>query len=148
MNKEIIHSLHLFRVLARSYRSISQHSLNSSKSHGFNPTEFAVLELLYNKGRQPLQMIGNQLLLVSGGVTYVIDKLEKAGFLFRKTCETDRRVIYAILSEKGIQKMEEIFPLHAKLIDRALTGLTEREKDELITLLKKMGYEAQKLLDE
>jgi MarR family 2-MHQ and catechol resistance regulon transcriptional repressor len=148
MNKEINHSLHLFRVLARAYRSVSQHSLKSSKSHGFNPTEFAVLELLYNKGRQPLQMIGNQLLLVSGGVTYVIDKLEKAGFLFRETCETDRRVIYAVLSEKGIQKMEEIFPLHSKTINRALTGLTEREKDELITLLKKMGYEAQKLLND
>ena len=59
---------------------MSEHSIRDSKEHGFNPTEFAVLELLYTRGPQKLQQIGSRLLLVSGNVTYVIDKLERNGF--------------------------------------------------------------------
>ena len=49
-----------------------------------NPTEFAVLELLYHKGNQPLQQIGDKILLASGSITYVVDKLEKKNFSSEK----------------------------------------------------------------
>lgn len=63
-----------------------------------NPTEFAVLELLYHKGQQPLQQIGGKILLASGSITYVVDKLEKKGFLERVACPNDRRVTYAAIT--------------------------------------------------
>ncbi len=44
---------------------------------GMNPTDFSVLELLFHRGRQPIQLIGKKVLITSSSITYVIDKLEK-----------------------------------------------------------------------
>lgn len=93
-------SLHLYRVFAKSFKSVNEHAVTGSKIQGFNPTAFAVLEVLYYKGPQPIQQIGAKLLLQSGNVTYVIDKLEAAGYLQRQPCPRDRRVIFAELTPK------------------------------------------------
>lgn len=138
-------SLHLYRVFAKSFKSVNEHAVTGSKIEGFNPTAFAVMEVLYYKGPQPIQQIGAKLLLQSGNVTYVIDKLEERGFLFRKPCPTDRRVIFAELTHEGEQLMNELYPKFSERIHRALSGLNAEEKDQIIFLLKKMGLQAERL---
>lgn len=138
-------SLHLYRVFAKSFKSVNEHAVTGSKIQGFNPTAFAVMEVLYYKGSQPIQQIGAKLLLQSGNVTYVIDKLEAGGLLKRQPCPRDRRVIYAELTEKGKELMDTLYPEFADRIDYALSGLNEEEKETMINLLKKMGREAEKL---
>lgn len=141
-------SLKLFRVLARAYGSLVAHSDRDCRSHGLHPTEFAVLELLYHRGPQPLQRIGAKILLASGSVTYVIDKLEAAGLLHRQPCPEDRRVIHAVLTEKGRELLGTIFPQHAETLHQAMAGLSAVEKAVLIPLLKKLGLAAAQLLEE
>lgn len=85
-------SLRLFVILSREVQSITMHIEEDIKSYGLNPTEFSVLELLYSKGNQPIQKIGDKILLTSSSITYVVDKLEKKRFLIRKPCPKDRRV--------------------------------------------------------
>lgn len=138
-------SLHLYRVFAKSFKSVNEHAVTGSKIQGFNPTAFAVMEVLYYKGAQPIQQIGAKLLLQSGNVTYVIDKLEAAGLLHRQPCSRDRRVIYAELTTKGQELMDQLYPEFSERIDHALSGLNESEKQLMIDLLKKMGREAEKL---
>lgn len=138
-------SMHLYRVFAKSFKSVNEHAVTGSKIQGFNPTAFAVLEVLYYKGSQPIQQIGAKLLLQSGNVTYVIDKLETAGLLRRTPCPRDRRVIYAELTSKGQALMDQLYPEFANRIDYALSGLNDEEKNVMIELLKKMGREAEKL---
>lgn len=138
-------SLHLYRVFAKSFKSVNEHAVTGSKIQGFNPTAFAVMEVLYYKGAQPIQQIGAKLLLQSGNVTYVIDKLEAAGYLHRTPCPRDRRVIFAELTPKGKELMDQLYPEFSNRIDHALSGLNEDEKQVMIELLKKMGREAEKL---
>lgn len=138
-------SLHLYRVFAKSFKSVNEHAVTGSKIQGFNPTAFAVMEVLYYKGAQPIQQIGAKLLLQSGNVTYVIDKLEVAGYLHRTPCPRDRRVIFAELTPKGKELMDQLYPEFSNRIDHALSGLNEEEKQVMIELLKKMGREAEKL---
>jgi len=138
-------SLHLYRVFAKSFKSVNEHAVTGSKIQGFNPTAFAVLEVLYYKGPQPIQQIGAKLLLQSGNVTYVIDKLEAAGYLQRQPCPRDRRGIFAELTPKGNELMNKLYPEFSERIDYALSGLDQEEKQLMITLLKKMGREAEKL---
>lgn len=109
------------------------------QQNGINPTEFAVLELLYHKGRQPLQKIGTKILLASGSITYVVDKLEKRGLIKRVSCPSDRRVTYAEITEEGAAFMEKIFPEHEKNLHELMNALTPEEKDTAIELLKKLG---------
>ncbi|GGH78794.1 MarR family 2-MHQ and catechol resistance regulon transcriptional repressor [Pullulanibacillus pueri] len=138
-------SLKLFVILTRAHRTIADKVAKDIRSYGLNTTEFGVLELLYNKGEQPIQQIGGRVLLASGSMTYVIDKLEKKGYIRRRPCPDDRRVIYAGITEQGHELMETIFPKHQEVLTRLLEGVTDEEKQELMTLLKKMSFYAQKL---
>lgn len=140
-NEEL--SLKLFIVLNRAVESLRKQVTQDVKRHGLNLTEFAVLELLYHKGEQPIQMIGKKVLLASSSITYVIDKLEEKNLLTRIACPNDRRVIYAQLTEAGKELIEAIFPEHRKLITDIFAALTEEEKAQAITLLKKIGLHAE-----
>lgn len=139
--------LKLYITLSRAYKAILAHDERDVRRHGLNLTEFAVLELLYHKGPQPLQRIGERILITTGTITYVIDKLEQKGLLFRNPCEKDRRKFYAVLSEAGKALISKIFPEHAQNLAFALGGLSSEEQDIAINLLKKLGIEASSRLD-
>ncbi|MBL4952488.1 MarR family transcriptional regulator [Neobacillus sp. OS1-32] len=143
-NESTATSLKLFIVLSRAYKAINEHVNKVIQAAGLNPTEFAVLELLYHKGDQPLQQIGAKILLASGSITYVVDKLEHKGLLNRIACPKDRRVIYAHISDDGKKLIQDIFPEHAEQIDKLMSSLTEEEKTAAIELLKKLGLSAGK----
>jgi len=133
-------SLKLFVVLSRVYRKLTDLSNKSIAQYKLNPTEFAVLELLFHKGKQPLQLIGEKILIASGSITYVVDKLEQKGLVNRNPCLSDRRVIYAELTDDGVKLMEEIFPGHELILHEQMSDLTREEKSFLIHLLKKIGF--------
>ncbi|MGP4039911.1 MarR family winged helix-turn-helix transcriptional regulator [Gracilibacillus sp. D59] len=135
-------SLKLFVVLSKAYRSVADQVAKDIRSHGLNTTDFGVLELLYHQGEQPLQKIGDKILLASGSITYVVDKLEKKELVKRTPCPSDRRITYASITESGQQLLNDIFPEHWKQIEAITAGLNEREKLEAISLLKKLGMYA------
>lgn len=136
-------ALKLFVVLTRTLESIKKRVEENIKSLGLNPTEFAVLELIYSKGEQPIQKIGQKVLIASSSITYVVDKLEKKKFLKRKPCPKDRRITYAAITEAGIEFMNDVFPKHKLAIQNILAGLDMEEKKKMIEQLKKLGYYAQ-----
>ncbi|MER2169665.1 MAG: MarR family transcriptional regulator [Psychrobacillus psychrodurans] len=138
-------ALKLFIVLSRAHKVIHECTNQFFQENGLNPTEFAVLELLFHKGKQPLQQIGNKILLASGSITYVVDKLEGRGFIKRVSSDTDRRVTYAEITEEGSDFMKELFPRHEQQLIQLMDILTEDEKKDAIELLKKLGLSIKKL---
>ncbi|XEC94419.1 MarR family winged helix-turn-helix transcriptional regulator [Paenibacillus tarimensis] len=136
-------ALHLFVILSRATQWVTAHAHQDIRRYGLNPTEFAVLELLYHKGKQPLQQIGSKILMTSGNITYVVDKLESKGYVRRAACPTDRRVIYAEITDEGKSFMDKVFPQHKDSIRKAVDGLTCEEREQAIELLKKLGLAAQ-----
>ncbi|GEL78593.1 MarR family winged helix-turn-helix transcriptional regulator [Tenuibacillus multivorans] len=153
MDKEIYEqrreddSLKLFVVLSKASRTLLDLAETDMERYGLNPTEFATLELLYHRGPQPLQKIGDRILLTSGSITYVVNSLEKKGYLDRVRSEDDRRVTYAQITDKGQALLGDIFPEHWLEIQRIVSGLSGEEKQQAIKLLKKLGVHAEKLRD-
>lgn len=136
-------SLDLYIALNRSVQWINAHADRDIRNYGLNRTEFGVLELLYHKGPELLQRIGGKVLMSSGNITYVIDKLERKQFVRRKASDEDRRAIYAEITDTGKQFMDQVFPAHAKLIDTLVSVLVSEEKREASEILKKLGKHAQ-----
>jgi MarR family 2-MHQ and catechol resistance regulon transcriptional repressor len=139
VEEEVSQSLKLFIVLSRAYKAMNEEVHKTIQKKGLNPTEFAVLELLYHKGEQPMQKIGDKILIASGSITYVVDKLEKKDFIERISCPTDRRITFAKITNKGKMFISSIFPDHAENIHSLLSVLNHEEKRDAISLLKKMG---------
>lgn len=138
-------ALRLWVILSRAQSAIAAHAQADFNRHGFTSAEFGALEALFHKGPLLLGEVQRKILLSSGGITYVIDRLEKRGFVERQQCPTDRRASYAALTSEGAQLMEEIFPQHAARIQRALSGLTLQEQQEASALLRKLGHHAVEL---
>ncbi|MCR2805126.1 MarR family winged helix-turn-helix transcriptional regulator [Paenibacillus soyae] len=136
-------ALDLYIALSRASQWVNAHGDRDIRRHGLNRTEFGVLELLYHRGPQPLQQIGGKVLMSSGNITYVIDKLEKKSLVRRRTSKEDRRLIYAEVTDEGCRFIEEIFPEHTSVIEQATAGLTPEEKRAASELLKKLGKYAQ-----
>ncbi|NLV88532.1 MAG: MarR family transcriptional regulator [Tissierellia bacterium] len=134
-------SLKLLVVMLRAAQTVEDLVKKDMRSYGINPTEFAVLELLYHKGDQPIQKIGEKILLASSSITYVVDRLEEKGFVKRVDSSEDRRVKFASLTIKGKELMEEVFPKHEKRIEEIFSILNEGEIDLAIKLLKKIGLQ-------
>ena len=90
----------------------------------------------YHKGPLLLGEVQRKILVSSGGVTYLVDRLEADGLVERRECPTDRRARYAALTPKGRQLMKRIFPEHAAALERAVAGLSGTEKKQAIDLLR------------
>ena len=145
MNSNSERALKLFIVLSRASKVILEEAHKPIEKYKLNPTEFAVLELLHHKGRQPIQKIGQKILLRSGSMTYVVDKLEKSGLLERVFCKEDKRVTYMSITQAGVDLINSIFPEHAKNMENIMSALTSEEQDMAIELIKKLGLSVKDL---
>jgi MarR family 2-MHQ and catechol resistance regulon transcriptional repressor len=136
-------SLKLFVVLSKAYKTVMDRAVKDMNQYGLSSSEFTTLEVLYTKGKVPLQQIGEKILITSGSITYNIDKLEKKGLLKRVPCQEDRRVIFAEMTPAGTELFDRIFPDHAATIHSLMKSLSPDEKQETIELLKKLGKGAE-----
>jgi MarR family 2-MHQ and catechol resistance regulon transcriptional repressor len=135
-------ALKLFVVLSRAHTAVARITEQDIARHGFSPGEFAILEALYHRGPLLLGEVQRKVLVSSGGVTYLVDRLVAQGLVERKDCATDRRARYAALTAKGEELIGRIFPPHAEAVERAVSGLTSEEKRTAIALLKRLGLAA------
>jgi MarR family 2-MHQ and catechol resistance regulon transcriptional repressor len=63
-------------VLWKAAHAIEQNALRSVSALGLGLSEFAVLEVLLHKSPQPVNVIGEKVLLTSGSITAAVDRLE------------------------------------------------------------------------
>lgn len=134
--------LKLWVVLARAFAALERLASDDVARHGLTLAEFAVLEALYHKGPLLLGEVQRKVLVSSGGVTYLVDRLEQRGLVRRKLCAEDRRARYAELTEDGVALMDRIFPEHAACIREAVAALGLSDQKEAIRLLKEIGQHA------
>jgi MarR family transcriptional regulator, 2-MHQ and catechol-resistance regulon repressor len=138
-------ALKLWVVLARAHNSVQAHLQESVARHDVTLTEFGILEILYHKGPLLLGEVQRRILVSSGGVTYLVDRLTKKGLVERQDCPQDRRARYAALTPAGSALIERIFPEHAACIQRAMGGLTLEEQRAATALLRSLGRAAEEM---
>lgn len=139
-------ALKAFVVLMKASKTLQEVVKKDIAHHGMKTSDFAVLEALYHKGRQTIKQISEAVLINTGSITYVIDKLEKNDLLRRTNCKEDRRVIFIEITDKGKQLMDEIFPKHQAKIEEIFSDIPEEDVRILIESLKTAGKKAEKSL--
>ena len=132
-------NLHILRVLSQFMKSLRQPITKHIRDHGLTENQFMVLEMLYAKGTLTMNEIIERMLSSDGNVAVVINNLLKAGLIEKKADERDKRVRRISLSAKGLQVIDEYFPIHVAELDRVFSRITEKDKQELIDLMKKIG---------
>ncbi|MDX1701690.1 MAG: MarR family transcriptional regulator [Melioribacteraceae bacterium] len=132
-------SLKSFVVLMKASKAVQERITTDIASYDMRTSEFVILETLHHKGKQTVRQIADAVLIKTGSITYVIDKLEVKGWVTRSDCKEDRRVVYIELTEEGKRLMDTIFPQHQLVIEELFSGLSSEEQEVFIELLKRVG---------
>jgi DNA-binding MarR family transcriptional regulator len=83
-------------------------------------------------GRLTMGELANQIVLTSGGVTRLVDRLEAAGLVERLHCPEDRRTTYLALTDVGNDRLEAATVAHLAHLDEFLVApTTEAERNGL-----------------
>jgi MarR family transcriptional regulator, 2-MHQ and catechol-resistance regulon repressor len=131
---------------ARAVEAYAETSVSGLEMCG---SDFAVLEALLHKGPLPVNEIGKKVLLTSGSITVAVDRLETKGLVERRAHGTDRRARMVHLTKEGRKVITPAYAEHAVDMEQlASASLTKEERKTLISLLKKIGYEAAGMLDQ
>jgi MarR family 2-MHQ and catechol resistance regulon transcriptional repressor len=136
---ETARALKLWVVLARAYAAVARAVETDIARHDLTTTEFGILEALHHKGPLLLGEIQRKVLVTSGGITYLVDRLVAKGLVTREPSPSDRRARYAVLTPAGKQLIERIFPPHAERVTRTMAALTAKEQAQATLLLRKLG---------
>jgi DNA-binding MarR family transcriptional regulator len=103
--------------------------------------DFEVLYQLAAADGRRLRMseLADRLLLSRSGATRLVDRLESVGYVARASCATDRRGLWAHLTERGLGRLQAATPTHLRgvsehFLDRIPTG----ELDQLRRTLERV----------
>lgn len=129
----------LFIEAGRRLTRIMEGSLRND--HGMTSIEF---EAMLRLGRSPerrmsMSQLADQMVLTSGGVTRLVDRLATAGFVVRVSCPEDRRVQWAQLSESGVEKITKVLDTHlADLDEHFFSAMSPQELDTVLPVLERL----------
>jgi MarR family transcriptional regulator, 2-MHQ and catechol-resistance regulon repressor len=135
-------ALRMWVVLSRAREAFAAHLHADVARHDLTLMEFGILEVLFHKGPLLLGEVQRRILVSSGGVTYLVDRLERKGLVERRACPNDRRARYAALTAAGEEMIGRIFPAHAERIEHLASALTPEEQLTLHELLRRLGLAA------
>lgn len=102
-------------------------------------TSYDVLLELSNASGRRLRMaeLAKRVVLSRSGLTRLVDRLEREGYLTRESIEEDRRGTEAVLTDKGLQALGKAWPVYAEGIK--VTFATHLSDEEAATLAAVLG---------
>jgi DNA-binding MarR family transcriptional regulator len=108
--------------------------------HGLDAPSFDVLAALRRAG-PPYQLTPTALmrtaLVTSGAITQRLDRLEEKGLITRERSDADGRAVVVTLTDAGRAALDSALPDHLETERALLAGLSDREREQLATLLRR-----------
>ncbi len=129
----------IYRIAAR----IAPHMEALFAQYGLERGEFDVLATLQRSGppyRLTPTVLCASLMVTSGGLTYRLKRLEKAGWIDRVPSEEDGRSLIVVLTQAGYDLVRQAFEEDMRLESDWLAALDAAERRNLADLLRKLGH--------
>ncbi|WP_461155329.1 MarR family winged helix-turn-helix transcriptional regulator [Saccharopolyspora tripterygii] len=116
---------------------------NALRAHNLTFARYEALVLLTfsKRGSLPMRVMGDRLQLHPTSVTNIVDRLEQDDLVRRVPHPTDRRTTLVEITEQGRDLMQKATDSVTE-IDFGLSGITERQTQQLTELLGKVRHSA------
>ena len=125
-------------ALARTADLIDRHFSELFKSHGITGTQYNVLRILRGAGAPGIACseISGRMVTRDPDITRLLDRVERYGFCSRERDASDRRVILARITPKGLQLLKELDKPVNELNKKILGHMGENKLRSLCRLLE------------
>lgn len=108
------------------------------RQYGLTTSQYNILRILRGEGGSlPSLEIASRMIQVVPAITGLVDRLEQAGFVCRRRCQEDRRVVYVEIAPKAVELLDLIDEPLKQAHRRLLKDFSKAELNELIRLLEK-----------
>ncbi|HET6818506.1 MAG TPA: MarR family transcriptional regulator [Mycobacteriales bacterium] len=132
-----------WHALIRSHaRVVRRLEAELESEQGLTLQAYEVLAHLSESPERRLRMsdLAALVVLSPSGLTRLVDKLAADGLVERARCDSDARVVYAGLTEKGFERLREAYPVHLRGVRRHLIDhLTPRQLAAIAEALGPLG---------
>ncbi|UQW99867.1 MarR family transcriptional regulator [Streptomyces sp. RerS4] len=115
---------------------------------GLSHPQYEILVRLSAAPDNELRMteLANGLVNSKSGLTYQVTQMEKAGLVRRRSCPSDVRGVFAVLTDAGRARLEEAAPGHVAVVRQILIDILTPE--QLDTLADGLGEVSRRLRDQ
>lgn len=138
--KTMNNSTKIFIRFIKQLKSLlEQHEESFEQETGFNYNEVSILDYLIKDGQQPITQTALRFNIMPSQMTFVVDRMEIAGYVTRVRMPENRRTIYLRATTKAQELVKIYEESYAKIVDNISSGLNTKEKTSLIELLEKIG---------
>lgn len=131
-------SMKVWIQLLRTFKKIRVQESEFIQSFDLTMNQFQVLEVLYHRGDLSVGTITELTSSTPGNITVVVRNLKRDGFILSLPSPVDKRASILSITEKGREKIQALFPTHAKNFEKYFSVLSEEEMDTLFNLLRKL----------
>jgi DNA-binding MarR family transcriptional regulator len=128
-------------LFAEAYTGLTNRFAAQFEQHRLSAVEFEVLLRLARSPNHRLRMtdLAGQTSLSTSGVTRVVDRMDRDGLVRREACASDRRSSYAVLTDAGLSRLEEVVPGHLELVQQWLVGqLSPTQLEQMLDALRRI----------
>lgn len=125
--------------LAMTFNVLYHEIKKELSKENFTVPQLDIISCLDRTKGIPLGELADRLLVTGGNITGIIDRLERDGYVHRERDKNDRRVVRALLTEKGFELYKSLLPRYKEIINRINSALTFPERKQLQQLLKKLA---------
>lgn len=103
--------------------------------HGLSLADYEILVRLAGETAGELRMteLAARTLVSRSGLTRRLDRLVDAGLVARRSCPTDRRGVFAVLTEYGRQRLSDAAPTHVQGVRRHFIAQMEGQDLDALT---------------
>lgn len=107
------------------------------KKHELSFSQYNLLRVLdaSKDGRNTIKNVKQIMLVSSANMTGITKKLEKLGFISRKSASEDNRLKYIELTDKGRRVLRNISHEKEEIVSKYLLSYSYKKKHELFSML-------------
>jgi DNA-binding MarR family transcriptional regulator len=114
---------------------------------GINPTDLKVLSILLRQGPLSAGRIAELTGLTTGAITFMLDRLEKAGYARRMRHPTDRRIVLIELIPEPLQRATgDYFANMAQATTDVVKNYTNEQLELVLDFLGKVNTAAEEVV--
>jgi DNA-binding MarR family transcriptional regulator len=113
--------------------------------HGLTMNDYEILVNLSESDEHRMRMsdLATATLQSKSRLSHQITRMENAGLVRRENCDSDRRGLFAVLTEQGWATMRRVAPHHVESVRRHF--IDQLSPEELATLYASLAPVAEKL---
>lgn len=110
------------------------------ESHGITLQQYNVLRILRGAGAPglPTLAVGERMIERTPGVTRLVDRMERKGWVARQRCTVDRRRVWCRITRDGLSLLDRLEEPVREVDDTLAGALDDAELGDLVDLLARV----------